>query len=107
MFVNCTPHAITIRLATGDVTIPPSGNVARCQATEVAAGERDGIPLVTRVMGEVQGLPASVEGTVYVVGSMVLDAAQGRSDLAAPDTGTTAIREGGQVKAVIRLVVKS
>lgn len=105
--LNLTPHPITLRTAEGEVTFPPSGTVARVATIETVIGslmvEGIEVPVVSRVFGEVTGLPE--EGTACIVSSMVLDAVKGRHGVYAPDSGPTAIRgEKGFVIAVTRLV---
>ncbi len=104
MFVNLTPHAIVLRTEAGDnITIPPSGDVARVATTEVITSSVAGIPVITRTMGKPEGLPA--EGTPVLVSAMVAAACVGRKGVFAPDTGATAIRnDKGHVVAVTRLV---
>lgn len=99
--LNLTPHAITV----GGVTFPPSGVIARVESHEeiVATCPITGVPIVSRVFGEVSGLPE--EGTPCLVSALVLSACVGRKGVFAPDTGSTAVRnERGQVTAVTRLV---
>lgn len=120
-FVNCTPHALTVR---GLGTIPVSGIVPRCvtERTEqtpivtgfasVASGavsplecDEYQIPVTVRLIrqavGQVTGLPDAAPDTVYIVSGMVLGALNGtRPDVVAPDTGADAIRENGQIVAV-------
>lgn len=101
--INLTPHAITLQRPDGSrVTFPPSGNLARVSTVEVTVGEIDGIPVISRTMGEAQGLPEN--GEPCLVSAMVLSAVPGRQGVYAPDSGPTAIRENGQVVAVTRLV---
>ena len=101
MFVNCTPHAIVLAGPTGDVTIPPSGNVARVTMTPTTIGEAGGFPIVANVAGPVTGLPEAVPGVFVIVSGMVRGALVGRPDVLAPDTGPTARRNAaGQVEAV-------
>lgn len=101
--LNLTPHAITVQAADGSrMTFAPSGQVARVATLESVVGEYDGIPVITRSMGEAQGLPE--EGTPCIVSAMVASAVPGRKGVYAPDSGSTAIRENGQVVAVTRLV---
>jgi len=107
--INLTPHPLTLALGGERLTLPPSGAVARVSTTEVDAGTlatpAGAIPVVTRALGAVTDLPAPVEGTAYVVSSMVLAGVSGRADVYAPDTGPTALRdEQGRVVAVTRLV---
>lgn len=116
-FCNLTPHAIVFRLADGtDKTFPPSpGGAARVATTEKfvpSIMDADGqiYPVVSRALGAVQ-MPADVPAKgALIVSSMVLDAAKAQNHpllarMIAPDTGPTAIREAGQVKAVTRWVV--
>ena len=49
-------------------------------------------------------LPAPVAGVVYVVSALVADRAR-RSDVVSPDTGPSAIRDGGQIVAVTGFTV--
>lgn len=109
--LNVTPHEICIRLPDGtEKTFPPLGQVARVGTIESELPALDGIPVILRDFGAVQ-LPEAVyeNAAPFLVSSLVLEAAkqQNHPDLGrmyAPDTGPTAIREGGQVKAVTRLV---
>lgn len=106
MFVNLTPHSITIRTPEGDTTIPPSGSVARVATTEQVVGEIAGAPVVRRVFGEVQGLPDPEPDTIYIVSGFVREALGAlRPDVMAPDTGPTAVRDqNNRIIAVTRLV---
>ena len=105
---NLTQHAIVVRTAVGDVTIQPSGTVARVASTEAVVPDGtviDGaaIPVATRAWGEVSGLPT--EGEPCIVSALVLGRVPGRKGVYAPDTGPTAIRdEKGQIMAVTRLI---
>lgn len=116
--LNATPHAIVFRGPEGDVTFPPSGQVARVETVETDLGNIiDGMPVIRRGLGKVT-IPESplvsgfddgemIRGFV-IVSSMVLEAAKGTdraADLIAPDTGPTAIRDKGQVVAVTRWVM--
>jgi len=103
--INLTPHVITLRLPDGqDVTLPPSGTVARVSMLEEIVGTVAGLPLIRRCPGPVIGLPDG-DGPC-IVSSMVLAALPaGTPGVYAPDTGPTAIRdERGLVVAVTRLV---
>jgi hypothetical protein len=103
--LNLTPHAITIRRADGsEVTIPPSGQVARVNTVERNISTFEGgVPVIVRIGGAATGLPE--EGVPCLVSAMVLAAVPGRAGVYAPDSGPTAIRdERGQVVAVTRLV---
>lgn len=100
--VNLTPHALKI----GESTFPPSGTVARVTADYRGLGAVNGIPIVAQTFGDVQGLPAPQADTAYIVSAIVFAALAGaRSDVYAPDTGPTAIRnDAGQIVGVTRLI---
>lgn len=120
--VNLTPHALTLRLSDGsDLVVPPSGTVARVATKPGALTEIPGVPVPVATAteyGEIEGLPAPVEGVVYLVGALVLGRAFGRADVFGPGTGPNdgAIREPelledgtpnpkkGQIVAVTRLI---
>jgi len=111
MFVNLTPHPVTIRISGGtDLTIDPSGNVARVDSIEERLPETGGIPTIRRKWGEIQPGTSIELGKIYIVSSLVLNALQNAATsweeaMVAPDTGPTAIRdERGQILAVTRLV---
>lgn len=101
-FLNLTPHALTIE---GLGTLAPSGILPRCATIRTVVEPVAGIRVVAQTKGEVVGLPDAVEGTYLIVSGMVLDALNGtRPDVFAPDTGPDAIRENGQIKAVLGVV---
>jgi hypothetical protein len=106
IMINCTPHAITLRTPQGDITIPPSGTVARVTMTEavVRTCAVTGVDVIRRTPGEVIGLPE--DGTPCIVSAMVLAALPaGTKGVFAPDTGATAVRnDRGHIVAVTRLV---
>ena len=101
--INLTPHPITIQ-PTGapPVTIPVSGRIARLDSSQETDASVVGVPVVTTRFGRVIGLPDPEPGKLYIVSSLVAQHVR-RSDVLAPDTGPTAIREGGQIVAVTRL----
>lgn len=76
--------------------------MARVASFEKVVESFNGIPVIERVLGDVQGLPE--EGTPCLVSAMVLAACPGRKGVFAPDSGPTAIRVDGQIMAVTRLV---
>ena len=102
--INLTPHPIVIRAEDGTETVlAPSGRVARVSTTEEVVGDLNGVPVVRRMLGAVEGLPE--DDTPCVVSALVLAAVPGRANTYAPDTGATAVRdERGQIVAVTRLV---
>ena len=106
-FVNLTPHEIGIRIRMSDIILPSAG-LARVSTTEEQVGDVDGIPLVRTTYGEVSGLPDPADGVIYIVSAVVLDAAKraGRTDVVAPDSGPSAIRnDKGHIVAVRQLRV--
>lgn len=101
--VNLTPHDIVV----GDVTIPASGNIARCATiTEPVDVPGCPVPVVRQYFGAVEGLPAPAPETMYVV-SMVCAQAVGdsRDDVYIP--GEQIRDEDGKIigcKSIARLV---
>jgi len=102
--VNLTPHAVTVRLESGDRVFEPSGQVARVAVSSTKTDEIDGIPVVSQTYGQIEGLPEPQEGTIFIVSMVVRQAAQaqGRMDVVSPDTSPQgAIRdEAGRIVAV-------
>jgi hypothetical protein len=83
-FVNLTRH--TINELVTNLSIPPSGLVARLNHTTSQTTELDGIPVYSKQFGEVQNLPDSEPNTYYIVSGIILDHAKtmGRTDCLAP-----------------------
>lgn len=78
--VNLTPHDIKV----GDLVIYASGEIARCNAATLDAGDIQGIPLVeTRVLG-VSGVPQPKSGYAFIVPSVVRQQFPERQDLLSP-----------------------
>lgn len=96
VLVNLTPHTINIRSGDNTIVVPPSGGTARVASKSVPAGDVNGTPLVRTEYGAVEGIPDPIPGNIYLVSAMVL-ARTTRSDVVAPDTGPTAIRENGNI----------
>lgn len=119
---NLTAHVIVVRLDGGmvaETTFPPCGKVARIETAETPSGQvtvRQGgtqlpIPVIRRFFdrAEIPTPDGYQAGDHLIVSSLVLEGAKGCSHpllgyLLAPDTGATAVRENGQVKAVRRFV---
>ena len=103
VIVNLTPHAITLQVGDVATTFQTSGTIARVtQVTQpngltVANGQ-----VHTSSFGEVLDIPPPQLGTYYIVSGMVLGALNGsRTDVIAPKTDTTAIRnDKGHIVAV-------
>ena len=103
-FINLTPHTINIKTPDGVIAVEPSGDIARVATQEEVVASVDGIPLVKRGFGDVEGIPAPQEGTIYIVSALVASATS-RPDVVAPDTGPTAVRnEKGHIEYVTRLI---
>lgn len=95
-FVNLTPH--DLKLNDGTV-IPASGTVARV-AANFSDFDQNGV--CHQQFGDVQGLPAPQDGTLYVVSALVLTAVKDqRPDVVAPATGhPQCIRDNGMIVSV-------
>ena len=88
--VNLTPPALVLLGPSGEETIiPPSGAVARVTSRPGAAEAVEGVPVPVigaPAFGEVEGLPAPVPGTYYLVSGLVASRTS-RADVLAPATG--------------------
>jgi hypothetical protein len=109
--INLTPYAITIRTPSGEVTIQPSGRIARVAVKVESRGWRMigdvSVEVVSNTYGKVEGLEYDEAGQILpcIVSGMVLSAlAPGLKNVYAPATGATAYRHNGQVVAVSQLV---
>lgn len=80
-FINLTPH--TIKETTQGLTIPPSGIVARAKQSTYKVKEHVNCPIYSTEFGGVEGIPAPVEGTIYIVSSLTLQATD-RADVVSP-----------------------
>lgn len=92
-FINCTPHAIKLN---DGRSFDVSEHIARVSSTHS--------PIVDDVcsvnFGEVTGLPAPKENTLYIVSAMVKQASN-RKDLVSPATGHPLCkRENGNIISV-------
>lgn len=106
-WLNLTPHAIVLRLADGaDMTIPPSGTVARVdQLTNQLVLNGDVPILAMPKFGEVVGLPDYEPNVNILVSGLVAEHAN-RIDVFCPATGPNdgAVRnEKGHIVAVTAL----
>lgn len=101
--INLNKHDIIIVVGGERHVFPPSGSIANVATKDVEADCAGGFPCVVVEYGEITGLPEPKANTYYIVNMLVLERAPAnRTDLLAPDTGPSAIRENGQVKAVTR-----
>ena len=98
MFKNLTPHAINIlsdekvtetgngkMLEFNEMTIEPSGTVARCSVHRAQVETIDRVVINKTVFGEVTGVPSPEKGVYLIVSSLVAQALVGRSDILIPD----------------------
>ncbi len=101
-----TPHAIRVRPTnapedgSADRLFPSEGQV-RCSVQPEHIADFDGISVVRNLVAKT-GLPEPEQGVIFIVSTLAAQyaAEQGRKDFVSPDTGSTAIRENGQVVAV-------
>lgn len=85
--VNLTPHAINFVNEEGEsvMAIEPSGQIARVTAKTEITGFIAGIPVTETVFGEVENLPDSTQGTIFIVSSLVAQRCKGRVDVFIPN----------------------
>lgn len=87
--INMTPHDIILINGGQKVVIKASGMLARVSTETVRTGEVsvDGmaIPTTETRFGEVEGLPAPEDGTVFVVSSLVAQRCKNRNDVFIPN----------------------
>jgi hypothetical protein len=87
--INLTPHDINILTDAGDITIPASGQVARCATTrqtiDVININGINVNINKTLYGTVDGLPDPAPDTLYIVSALVAQAAKDRQDLVIPD----------------------
>lgn len=89
--VNLTPHDVNVVGNDNSVaiTIPASGNVARCSQTIDIVGnitlDSVDIPISSSSYGEVVDLPDPQDNTYYIVSRLVMSACPTRQDLLCPN----------------------
>lgn len=93
--LNLTPHVVSMHLGDTIRHIPPSGNVVRLNSHCQPCGDCDGIPVVICKEGEPKGLPEPVDGTIYIVSSMVAKKVK-RLDVLCPDTSEAGVIRDGK-----------
>lgn len=71
--VNLCEHTLNLTNADGSIRVDvlPSGEIARVATSRTQTGSVQGIPLLLTTYGKVVGLPAPVEGVIFVVSGMV------------------------------------
>jgi len=72
LFLNLTPHELTIHGINGPVVIQSSG-LARLSVTREKMGDVGGFAVNRTVLGEPSGVPDKVDGTVLIVSAMVAE----------------------------------
>lgn len=102
IFRNLTPHTVIIEKSNGQrIPFDPSGIVARVAVRNVPVESLNEIPVTTALYGEVENVPDPEDGVTYIVSMLVGARLAGtREDIVGPDSGSTAIRENGQIVAV-------
>lgn len=113
--VNLTPHPIVLVTENGNRWTFPSSGVCRVATSAGALEDVAGIPVPVAgatTFGQIEGLPAPVDGTVFIVSGMVASAlvqqgVRNRADVLVPGTGPQegAVRDAeGRIVGVTRLV---
>lgn len=83
--MNLCPHDVNVRREDGSTrVIKQSGTVARCQQSETVLSMIDGIPIIRKTYGVVQGLPDEIPGLYYIVSATVAKECPNRHDLLCP-----------------------
>ena len=88
--LNCTPHSIMIVTEVGEISIPPSGRVARLpiqrRDLDPIRVESLDVPMTLSTAGHVVvDLPEARPGCLILVSRMVAETLCDRSDLVFPD----------------------
>jgi hypothetical protein len=83
--INLTPHDIHLYLSNGEVITYPSEGLARVESVPALCGTLDGIPVRRTTYAEVTGLPAPVDGVVYLTSLLVASRVPHRDDVLFPD----------------------
>lgn len=85
MFVNLTPHALTIVKNDGStIVLQPESTPARVKVTRHVVKTVNAIDLYSAEYGEVENLPEIKHGVYYIVSLLVKSAVPYRNDLVSP-----------------------
>lgn len=115
MFVNLTPHAVTLQGTDGTRRTVASSGIARIDSTPgdfvITEGDElfpDGIAIYGQTLyGAPVGLPEPKDGVTYIVSALFSGRVGDRIDVVYPGTGPKdgCIRDDkGQIVAVTRLI---
>lgn len=86
MFVNLTPHPVSIITEGNLKTFPPSGVCPRLNEEITDLPPIDGVPMCTkRMVRDDNALPAPTSGTLYIVSYAIAQAYPERRDLVVPN----------------------
>ena len=102
--LNYTPHSVRVCVGDNNITVPPSGKIARLRTTSKPHGTVHGMPVSLSGEDGIQNCPVEEDGVVYITSSVVAKALR-REDVLSPDTTDAGVlRDGdGNVFAVKRL----
>jgi hypothetical protein len=76
------------------LSVPPTGEIARVSIENQLVSNAEGIEIYQSQYGQVEGLPAPEEGTVFIVSTLVRARVPERSDVASP--GNLVRNDAGQ-----------
>ena len=80
--INLTTNAI--KVVGMDITIEPSGYIARVDRYVSKVGDVNGVPLLESSPGRVSNIPEPSEGILLIVPSVVRELLKTRQDLVSP-----------------------
>lgn len=83
--INLTPHVVNVVKVDGTTqTFKPDGTVARIFVFQEDVDTVDGMLFTRPKFGQPAGVPAPVEGTIFIVSAMIREALKHRVDLVSP-----------------------
>jgi len=101
--VNLTPHPINVIINNKQITIPPSGKIARVlqeqEIIDYIQIEEEAIAIVLTRYKVVDGLPEPQKDTIYITSSLVAQLAK-RKDVVSPNTNEAIRDSEGNIIAV-------
>lgn len=110
MFINLTPHAVTLQAVDGTrFAVPPTTPAARIDSTPGELIATEGIAIhAPTTFGQPVNLPAPQDDVTYIVSALFAGRVGDRTDVVYPGTGPKdgCVRDDkGQVVAVTRLIL--